>query len=198
MHSASPSSSWRWPPRPRSVSTASPRTSLISKSSPKNPARRDLSRYPGTDSESHPRSTPTKVGVQSDNVSPEGRPLVPLDSRLHGNGQGAGGAATTLHHTHDDIIQEVTPDGREVFRWNSWDHLKLSDCAGWQFFPEEYAKMNSLHLDGEGNVIASFRGCSQALKIERPSGRVLLALRLFKGANRAMSYRAYRYVPASP
>ena len=78
--------------------------------------------------------------------------------------------------THDDIIQEVSPDGREVFRWNSWDHLKLSDCASWPFFPEEYAKINSLNLDEQGNIVASFRGCSQALKIERPSGRVLWQL----------------------
>ena len=80
---------------------------------------------------------------------------------------------SSAQDTHDDIIQEVTPDGREVFRWNAWDHLKLSDCAAWRFFPEEYAKLNGLHLDAEGNLIASFRGCSQALKIERPSGRVL-------------------------
>ena len=71
----------------------------------------------------------------------------------------------------DSIIQEVTPDGREVFRWNAWGHIKLSDCL-WSLFPREYAKLNSLQLSG-GDLIASFRGCSTVLKIERPSGRVL-------------------------
>ena len=74
----------------------------------------------------------------------------------------------------DSIIQEVTPDGREVFRWNAWGHLKLSDCL-WSLFPREYAKLNSLQLSG-GDLIASFRGCSTVLKIERPSGRVLWQL----------------------
>ena len=77
--------------------------------------------------------------------------------------------------THDSVIQEVSPDGREVFRWNSWDHLKLSDCHTWRLFPREYAKLNSLSLS-EGNIVASFRACSQVLKIERPSGRVLWQL----------------------
>ena len=103
----------------------------------KNPAVRDLSRYPARDGEPAPSSAQA---------------------------------------THDAVIQEVTPDGREVFRWNSWEHLKLSDCAWWWFFPDEYAKLNSLDLDAQGNILASFRGCSVALKIERPSGRVLWQL----------------------
>ena len=77
--------------------------------------------------------------------------------------------------THDSVIQEIAPDGREVFRWNAWDHLKLSDCLWWRF-PDEYAKLNSLHLDSEGNILASFRACSQVLKIGRPSGIVLWQL----------------------
>ena len=85
-------------------------------------------------------------------------------------------APTDAQATHDSVIQEVAPDGREVFRWNAWDHLKLSDCAGWQFFPDKYAHLNSLDLDEAGNVLAGFRGCSLVLKIERPSGHVLWQL----------------------
>ena len=83
-------------------------------------------------------------------------------------------APSSAEPTRDSIIQEVTPDGREVFRWNAWEHLKLSDCR-WRLFPREYAKLNSLHLSG-GDLIASFRACSVVLKIERPSGRVLWQL----------------------
>ena len=28
----------------------------------------------------------------------------------------------------DSWIQELAPDGTRVFEWNSWDHLKISDC----------------------------------------------------------------------
>ena len=83
-------------------------------------------------------------------------------------------APSRAEPTHDSVIQEVTPDGREVFRWNAWEHLKLSDCR-WRLFPREYAKLNSLDLSG-GDLIASFRACSVVLKIERPSGRVLWQL----------------------
>ena len=83
-------------------------------------------------------------------------------------------APSSAEPTRDSVIQEVTPDGREVFRWNAWEHLKLSDCR-WRLFPREYAKLNSLHLSA-GDLIASFRACSVVLKIERPSGRVLWQL----------------------
>ena len=83
-------------------------------------------------------------------------------------------ALSSAEPTRDSVIQEVTPDGREVFRWNAWEHLKLSDCR-WRLFPREYAKLNSLHLSA-GDLIASFRACSVVLKIERPSGRVLWQL----------------------
>ena len=76
--------------------------------------------------------------------------------------------------TRDSVIQEVSPQGTEVFRWNSWDHIKISDCLQHRF-PDDYAHINSLQLV-DGDIIASFRGCSQVLKIERPSGRVIWQL----------------------
>ena len=87
-----------------------------------------------------------------------------------------GPTPSAAQQTHDAVIQEVAPDGKEVFRWNAWDHLKLSDCIDWWFFPKGYAKLNGLDLDAEGNLLTSFRGCSLALKVERPSGRVLWQL----------------------
>ena len=81
--------------------------------------------------------------------------------------------------THDSVIQEVTPEGEVVFQWNSGEardgsgpRLKFADCR-MQHFPEHYAWLNSFSLTGEGNLLASFRGCAQVLEIERPSGRVL-------------------------
>ena len=91
-------------------------------------------------------------------------------------GRDGGAAPSSAQETLDAVIQEVAPDGREVFRWNAWEHLQLSDCLGWWGFPGEYAKLNSLHIADDGNIVASFRACSVVLKIEHPSGRVLWQL----------------------
>ncbi len=78
----------------------------------------------------------------------------------------------------DSIIQEVTPEGNVVFEWNSWDHIDISDCraAGHPAFPGDYAHLNSIQLTPEGDIIGSFRGCAQVLKIDRPSGDVIWQL----------------------
>ena len=72
----------------------------------------------------------------------------------------------------DGVIQEVATDGTQHFLWNSWDHLQVeSDCGlvtKSARDPLEYAHLNSLQLVG-GDVIASFRGCSQVLRIDRSS-----------------------------
>jgi len=78
----------------------------------------------------------------------------------------------------DSIIQEVTPDGQVSFQWNSWDHIDLVDCQATGFFrfPSDYAHLNSIDLTSDGDLIASFRGCGQILKIDRPSGDVIWRL----------------------
>ena len=52
--------------------------------------------------------------------------------------------------------------------------MKISDCLQHRF-PDDYAHVNSLHLV-DGDIVASFRGCSQVLKIDRPSGEVIWQL----------------------
>ena len=86
---------------------------------------------------------------------------------------------STTEATHDSVIQEVTPEGEVVFQWNSGEAradgtgppLKMADCRVARF-PDHYAWLNSLWLTAEGRLLASFRGCSQVLAIERPSGKV--------------------------
>ena len=83
--------------------------------------------------------------------------------------------------TTDSVIQEVTPEGEVVFQWNSGEAradgtgppLKFADCRIDARFPRLPGWLNSFSLTGEGNLLASFRGCAQVLEIERPSGRVL-------------------------
>ena len=77
----------------------------------------------------------------------------------------------------DSVIQEVAPDGTELFRWNSWDHLdvlKAEDCLIVEKYlggRTEYGHLNSLQI-ADGDIIASFRGCAQVLRIDRSSGAV--------------------------
>ena len=80
----------------------------------------------------------------------------------------AGKPTPCPEYVFDSVIQEVTPRGIEVFRWNSWDHLKLADCRP----REDYAHLNSLYL-AAGDIIASFRHCSQVLRIDGRSGAVV-------------------------
>ena len=84
---------------------------------------------------------------------------------------------STAEPTRDSVIQEVSPEGEVLFQWNSWEYedgspaLRIADCRWAQDWPREYGHLNSLFLV-DGDIVASFRGCSQVLKIERPSGRI--------------------------
>ena len=95
---------------------------------------------------------------------------------------------STAEPTLDSVIQEVSPEGEVLFQWNSWERedgsptIRRADYR-WRYAqpkslraaPQDYAHLNSLRLV-DGDIVASFRGCSQVLKIERPSGRVLWQL----------------------
>ena len=86
-----------------------------------------------------------------------------------------GNPYSTTEATEDSVIQEITPDGEQVFLWNSWDHLAaLQDCTQ-HYFPADYAHINSVQIV-DGDIIASFRGCSQVLRIDGVSGDVVWML----------------------
>ena len=78
----------------------------------------------------------------------------------------------------DSIIQVVTPgaelvaDGESVLLWNSIDHMILDDCKQ-HFFPHDYAHVNSLQVLDNGDIVASFRGCSQVYRINGETGDVV-------------------------
>ena len=68
----------------------------------------------------------------------------------------------------DSVIQEVTPGGVEVFRWNSWHHLKRADCY-FRGAKLSYPHLNSLQLV-DGDIVAGLRNCAQVVRIDRSSG----------------------------
>ena len=84
---------------------------------------------------------------------------------------GAPRRCSTMEPADDSIVQEVTPEGAEVFLWNSWDHVKINDCTVHRF-PNDYAHLNSLH-ELDGDIVVGLRGCAQALRIERATGAVV-------------------------
>ena len=80
----------------------------------------------------------------------------------------------TAEDVEDSVIQVVTPAGQEVFLWSSWDHMAIEDCTQHRF-PGDYAHVNSVQAV-DGDIIASFRGCSRVLRIDGTSGDVIWRL----------------------
>ena len=70
----------------------------------------------------------------------------------------------------DSLIEEVNPDGEQVFLWNTYDHMYLGDCMLDQF-PANYAHLNNMQLV-DGGIVASFRNCGQVLGIDGTTGAV--------------------------
>ena len=74
----------------------------------------------------------------------------------------------------DSVIQEVDTAKSESFRWNSWDHredMQLGNDCRVQNFPGQYAHLNSVQ-PVDGDIVASFRGCAQVLRIDGTTGAV--------------------------
>ena len=110
----------------------------------------------------------------------------------------AGNPLPSAARIRDSVIQEVTLGSAELFHWNSWDHLAVeSDCLfvkkylGDRF---EYAHLNSLQIV-DGDIIASFRGCSQVLRIDRSSGTGAVEWKLGGTAPDPDSTPTYTYLP---
>ncbi len=73
-------------------------------------------------------------------------------------------------------MQIVDRETRQVlFEWNSWGQVPYED----QLYVNprgEYAHVNSVVVDLDGNIIISAQGTSQVVKISRPGGQVLWKL----------------------
>ncbi len=74
----------------------------------------------------------------------------------------------------DSVIQEVDAGGHEVLRWSSWGDIPLADNLSGNLV--EYAHINSVFVDTDGNLIASLRGVSALVKINRETGELMWTL----------------------
>ena len=88
-----------------------------------------------------------------------------------------GGSAS--QRTRDSVIQRRTAAGVSQFTWNSWDHrdvLRVGNDCKVGIYPNTYAHLNGLQLLADGDFVASFRGCSQVLRIDGSNGAVVWKL----------------------
>ena len=88
-----------------------------------------------------------------------------------------GGSAS--QRTRDSVIQRRTAAGVSQSTWNSWDYrdvLQVGNDCKVGIYPNTYAHLNGLQLLANGDYVASFRGCSQVLRIDGSTGAVVWKL----------------------
>lgn len=71
----------------------------------------------------------------------------------------------------DGVLQELTPERDVVFEWSTWGNAPYDE--GLSPSEVDYAHLNSVFVDTDGNWILSLRGLSQVIKIDRETGEVL-------------------------
>lgn len=74
------------------------------------------------------------------------------------------------------IIREVTPTGDTVMEWSSFDHLKITDATeniDLTMPAIDYAHINGISEDTDGNLLLSIRHFDAVVKIHRRNGSVI-------------------------
>ena len=78
-------------------------------------------------------------------------------------------------------IQEITPRGRLVWKWNTGDHVELAETGRWwkrilkRRQPFDYLHFNSAEPVGD-SMVMSFRHLDAVYKIDRSTGKILWKL----------------------
>ena len=84
-------------------------------------------------------------------------------------------ASYGAEHRGFSVIQRRTAAGVSQFTWNSWDYRDVlqvgNDCT-----VDTYVDLNGLQLLSDGDFVASFRSCSQVLRIDGSTGAVVWKL----------------------
>ena len=76
----------------------------------------------------------------------------------------------------DNVIQEVDQKSKQVvFEWRALSHFQLSDTYEDTTTPTaiDFAHLNSIQTDTDGNIIASFRNLDEVAKIDRQTGEIM-------------------------
>jgi hypothetical protein len=73
------------------------------------------------------------------------------------------------------VVQHLDPSGGLVFEWSPFDHFEVTDAdQETRSGPTvNWTHGNALDLDGDGNLLVSFRSLSEITKIDTRTGEVL-------------------------
>ncbi|MDP4219010.1 MAG: arylsulfotransferase family protein [Bacteroidota bacterium] len=75
------------------------------------------------------------------------------------------------------VIQELDLQKNVIFQWRTWDHFKITDATHIPSLKTvimlDYAHLNSVDLDTDGNILASFRSMDEITKINRTNGKIV-------------------------
>lgn len=82
-----------------------------------------------------------------------------------------GGTANQL--VEESVVQEIDRARNVHFQWSSWPTIPITEALR---SGSDYAHVNSVFVDADGNFIVSLRGVSQVVKVERATGNVLWRL----------------------
>jgi hypothetical protein len=77
------------------------------------------------------------------------------------------------------IIQELDQNKNVVFQWRSWDHFNITDATSDinLLSPTiDYAHINAIELDTDGNILISSRHLDEITKIDRQTGEIIWRL----------------------
>ena len=76
---------------------------------------------------------------------------------------------------YDNVIQILDKSKDVVFQWNALDHFQVSDATHEDTMASsiDFAHINSLQTDIDGNIIASFRNLDEITKIDRETGEII-------------------------
>ena len=75
------------------------------------------------------------------------------------------------------VVQEIdVPSARVLFEWKSLDHVALEETHATATGSLDYFHVNSIDIDGDGNLLVSARNTWAVYKISRETGQVLWRL----------------------
>jgi hypothetical protein len=117
-------------------------------------------------------------------ITPQGTALITAFYPVYWDASSVHGLKREI--VFDGVVQEIDiPTGLVLFQWDSLDHVPVGDSytpvppegpkVGYRN-PYDYFHVNSVQLDGDGNLLVSARNTWAAYKIDHRSGAVLWRL----------------------
>ncbi|MDP4219008.1 MAG: aryl-sulfate sulfotransferase [Bacteroidota bacterium] len=76
---------------------------------------------------------------------------------------------------NDNVIQEIDSAKHVVFQWRALDHFAVGDATheDTTALQIDFAHLNSIQTDTDGNILASFRHLDEVAKIDRKTGNII-------------------------